>query len=76
MMSNYVIVVYVSFHPGTYMVHILFTFQNREWQDWTSANIKGWSPSGHRLTNTNLVLFQASPGACNPFLVFLNDFHT
>jgi hypothetical protein len=37
---------------------------------------KGWSPSGHHLTNTNLVLFQASPSACNPFLVFLNDFYT
>jgi hypothetical protein len=28
MMSNYVIVVYVSFDPGTYMVHIRFAFQN------------------------------------------------
>jgi hypothetical protein len=35
---------------------------------------QGWSSSGRRLTNTNLVLFQASPGACNPFLVFLNEF--
>jgi hypothetical protein len=32
MMSNYVIVVYVSFDPGTYMVRIRFTFQNRVWQ--------------------------------------------
>jgi hypothetical protein len=31
MMSNYVIVVYVSFDPGTYMVRIRFTFQNRVW---------------------------------------------
>jgi hypothetical protein len=29
MMSNYVIVVYVSSDPGTYMVCIRFTFQNR-----------------------------------------------
>jgi hypothetical protein len=29
MMSNYVIVVYVSSDPGKYMVHIRFTFQNR-----------------------------------------------
>jgi hypothetical protein len=27
MMSNYVIVVYVSSDPGTYMVRIRFTFQ-------------------------------------------------
>jgi hypothetical protein len=27
MMSNYVSVVYVSSDPGTYMVHIRFTFQ-------------------------------------------------
>jgi hypothetical protein len=27
MMSNYVIVVYVSSDPGTYMVRIWFTFQ-------------------------------------------------
>jgi hypothetical protein len=26
MMSNYVIVVYVSSDPGTYMVHIRFTY--------------------------------------------------
>jgi hypothetical protein len=31
MMSNYVIVVYVSSDPGTYMVRIRFTFQNRVW---------------------------------------------
>jgi hypothetical protein len=29
MMSNYVTVVYVSSDPGTYMVRIRFTFQNR-----------------------------------------------
>jgi hypothetical protein len=29
MMSNYVIVVYVSSDPSTYMVRIRFTFQNR-----------------------------------------------
>jgi hypothetical protein len=29
MMSNYVIVVYVSSDPGTYMVRIRFAFQNR-----------------------------------------------
>jgi hypothetical protein len=29
MMSNYVIAVYVSSDPGTYMVHIRFAFQNR-----------------------------------------------
>jgi hypothetical protein len=28
MMSNYVIVMYVSSDPGTHMVHIRFTFQN------------------------------------------------
>jgi hypothetical protein len=32
MMSNYVIAVYVSSDPGTYMVYIWFTFQNRVWQ--------------------------------------------
>jgi hypothetical protein len=32
MMSNYVIAVYVSSDPGTYMVRIRFTFQNRVWQ--------------------------------------------
>jgi hypothetical protein len=32
MMSNYVIDVYVSSDPGTYMVRIQFTFQNRVWQ--------------------------------------------
>jgi hypothetical protein len=32
MMSNYVIAVYVSSDPGTYMVHIQFTFQIRVWQ--------------------------------------------
>jgi hypothetical protein len=31
MMSNYVIIVYVSSDPGTYMVRIRFTFQNRVW---------------------------------------------
>jgi hypothetical protein len=31
MMSNYVSVVYVSSDPGTYMVRIRFTFQNRVW---------------------------------------------
>jgi hypothetical protein len=29
MMSNYVIVVYVSSDPGTYMVRIRFTFKTR-----------------------------------------------
>jgi hypothetical protein len=29
MMSNYVIAVYVGSDPGTYMVRIRFTFQNR-----------------------------------------------
>jgi hypothetical protein len=29
MMSNYVIAVYVSSDPSTYMVHIRFAFQNR-----------------------------------------------
>jgi hypothetical protein len=32
MMSNYVIDVYVSSDPGTYMVRIRFTFQNWVWQ--------------------------------------------
>jgi hypothetical protein len=32
MMSNYVIAVYVSSDPGTYMVRIRFTFQNQVWQ--------------------------------------------
>jgi hypothetical protein len=31
-MSNYVIAVYVSSDPGTYMVRIRFAFQNRVWQ--------------------------------------------
>ena len=32
MMSNYVIIVYVSSDLGTYMVRIRFAFQNRVWQ--------------------------------------------
>jgi hypothetical protein len=32
MMSNYVIVVYVSSDPGTYIARIRFSFQNRVWQ--------------------------------------------
>jgi hypothetical protein len=32
MMFIYVIAVYVSSDPGTYMVRIRFTFQNRVWQ--------------------------------------------
>jgi hypothetical protein len=32
MMSNYVTAMYVSSDPGTYMVRIRFTFQNRVWQ--------------------------------------------
>jgi hypothetical protein len=39
MMSNYVIAVYVSSDPGTYMVRIRFTFQNRVWQ-WTTLVYK------------------------------------
>jgi hypothetical protein len=31
MMSNYVIAVYVSSDPDTYMVRIRFAFQNRVW---------------------------------------------
>jgi hypothetical protein len=31
MMSNYVIIVYVSSDPGKYMVRIWFTFQNQVW---------------------------------------------
>jgi hypothetical protein len=31
MMSNYVIAVYVSADPGTYMVRIRFAFQNQVW---------------------------------------------
>jgi hypothetical protein len=31
MMYNYVIAVYVSSDPGTYVVRIRFTFQNRVW---------------------------------------------
>jgi hypothetical protein len=34
---------------------------------------KAWSLSDHRLTNTNLVLFQASLGAFTPFLVVLKS---
>jgi hypothetical protein len=34
MMSNYVIVVYVSSDPGTYMVRIRFTLQNRVCHKW------------------------------------------
>jgi hypothetical protein len=34
MMSNYVIVVYVSSDPGTYIVRIRFTFQNRVVHKW------------------------------------------
>jgi hypothetical protein len=33
MMSNYVIAVYVSSDPDTYMVRIRFIFQNRVWQE-------------------------------------------
>jgi hypothetical protein len=31
---------------------------------------KGWSPSGRHLTNTNIVLFQVSPGALSLSLCF------
>jgi hypothetical protein len=34
MMSNYVITLYVSSDPDTYMVRIRFTFQNRVWHKW------------------------------------------
>jgi hypothetical protein len=34
MMSNYVIDVYVSSDPYTYMVHIRFAFQNRVGHKW------------------------------------------
>jgi hypothetical protein len=34
MMSSYVIAVYVSSDPGTDMVRIRFTFQNRMWHKW------------------------------------------
>jgi hypothetical protein len=37
MMSNYVIAVYVSSDPGTYMVRIRFTFQNRVWHNFSSS---------------------------------------
>jgi hypothetical protein len=39
MMFIYVIAVYVSSDPGTYMVHIRFTFQNRVWHltPWTGS---------------------------------------
>jgi hypothetical protein len=37
---------------------------------------KGWSSSDRRLTNTNLVLLQASPSALSLFLVFLKIFIT
>jgi hypothetical protein len=37
MMSNYVIAVYVSFDPDTYMVRIRFTFQNRVWHNFSSS---------------------------------------
>jgi hypothetical protein len=37
MMSNYVIAVYVSSDPSTYMVRIQFAFQNRVWQESASA---------------------------------------
>ncbi len=33
MMFIYVIAVYVSSDPGTYIVRIRFAFQNRVWQD-------------------------------------------
>jgi hypothetical protein len=38
-MSNYVIDVYVSSDPGTYMVRIRFTFQNWVWQQ---SNPQRW----------------------------------
>jgi hypothetical protein len=39
MKSNYVIDVYVSSDPGTYMVRIRFTFQNRVWHINSSGHI-------------------------------------
>jgi hypothetical protein len=39
MMSNYVIAVYVSSDPRTYMVRIRFTFQNRVWHLVTANKI-------------------------------------
>jgi hypothetical protein len=56
-MSNYVIAVYVSFDPGTYMVRIRFTFQKPGvttapplWP--LFSNNSGWDmhASGHSLT--------------------------
>jgi hypothetical protein len=47
MLSNYVIAVYVSSDPGTYMVRIRFTFQNRVWQKATSCTtVKRWTSDG------------------------------
>jgi hypothetical protein len=37
---------------------------------------KGWLSSDRRLTNTNLVLLQASPSALSLFLVFFKIFIT
>jgi hypothetical protein len=48
MMSNYIITVYVSSDPGTYMVRIRFTFQNWVWQ---YVSIPGTFHSRHRLAN-------------------------
>ena len=40
MMFVYVIAVYVSSDPGTYIVRIRFTFQNRVWQELSSLMIR------------------------------------
>jgi hypothetical protein len=38
---------------------------------------KGWSPSGRRLTNTNVVFIPGKPRCIYPFLVFFKkDFYT
>jgi hypothetical protein len=49
MMFIYVIAVYVSSDPGTYIVRIRFTFQNRVWQ-W----LDGKFPTGRKITVTGV----------------------
>jgi hypothetical protein len=49
MMSNYVVIVDVSSDPGTYMVCIRFTFQNRVWQASFASTRASWVSEGKSL---------------------------
>jgi hypothetical protein len=61
MMFIYVIAVYVSFDPGTYIVRIRFAFQNRVWHNGTSnksedyTKVKNSAEWRRRVNNTDRV---------------------